>query len=383
MFDGFIEFVREIYGTNDFIPLHEPRFSGNEKKYLMDTIDSTFVSSVGKYVDDFELAVAKYTGANYAIATVNGTAALHVALIVAGVQSGDEVVTQSLTFVASCNAISYCDAEPVFVDVSKETLGLSPDSLASFLDEFCEVRNDGFCWNKKTNKIIRACVPMHTFGFPVELDEINQLCRKYNITLVEDAAESLGSTYKEQHTGTIGTLSAVSFNGNKIITTGGGGMLLTNDKALAKKAKHITTTAKVMHKWAFEHDEVGFNYRLPNLNAALGLAQMESLKKILKAKRNVAERYQKWGNDSELQFFRESINTVSNYWLNTVITSDLNERDAMLEYTNKNGVMTRPIWRPMHELPMNLQYQRMDLINTKWLFERLVNVPSSMPVINV
>jgi len=380
MFDGFIEFVREIYGTNDFIPLHEPRLSGNEKKYLMDTIDSTFVSSVGKYVDDFELAVAKYTGANYAIATVNGTAALHVALIVAGVQSGDEVVTQSLTFVASCNAISYCDAEPVFVDVSKETLGLSPDSLASFLDEFCEVRNDGFCWNKKTNKIIRACVPMHTFGFPVELDEINQLCRKYNITLVEDAAESLGSTYKEQHTGTIGTLSAISFNGNKIITTGGGGMLLTNDEELAKKAKHITTTAKILHKWSFEHDEVGFNYRLPNLNAALGLAQMESLPSILEGKRIVAKKYQVWGDGNGIEFIKEPSLTKANYWLNTIITKNLTQRDAMLEHTNNNGVMTRPAWTPMHHLAMNSKCQQTDLTNTEWLYERVVNVPSS-PVI--
>jgi len=380
MFDGFIEFVREIYGTNDFIPLHEPRFSGNEKKYLMDTIDSTFVSSVGKYVDDFELVVAEYTGAGYAIATVNGTAALHTALVLAGVQDNDEVITQSLTFVATCNVIRYCDAEPVFVDVSKETLGLSPDSMASFLDEFCEVGNDGFCRNKKTNKIIRACVPMHTFGFPVELDEINQLCRKYNITLVEDAAESLGSTYKEQHTGIVGTLSAVSFNGNKIITTGGGGMLLTNDKSLAEKAKHITTTAKIMDKWAFEHDEVGFNYRLPNLNAALGLAQMESLPKILKVKRVVAERYQEWGENNGIQFIKEPEHTKANYWLNTVITENITQRDAMLEQTNNNGVMTRPVWTPMHQLPMYQNCLRTEMLNTEWLFQRLINVPSSIRV---
>ena len=377
MFDGFIEFVREIYGTNDFIPLHEPRFLGNEKKYLMDTIDSTFVSSVGKYVDDFESAIAEYTGANYAIATVNGTAALHTALVLAGVQNGDEVITQSLTFVATCNAIRYCNAEPVFVDVSKKTLGLSADSMSSFLEENCEIRNDGFCWNKQSNKIVRACVPMHTFGFPVQLDEISNLCQRYNITLVEDAAESLGSTYKEQHTGTVGKLSAVSFNGNKIITAGGGGMLLMNDKALAEKAKHITTTAKVKHKWAFEHDEVGFNYRLPNLNAALGLAQMESLPKILEGKRIVAERYQEWGKANGILFFKEPMNTKANYWLNTVVTENITQRDAMLEQTNKNGVMTRPVWTPMHRLPMNSQCQTVELINTDWMHQRVVNVPSS------
>lgn len=379
MFEGFIEFVREIYGTNDFIPLHEPWFSGNEKKYLMDTIDSTFVSSVGKYVDDFELAVAKYTGANYAIATVNGTAALHAALVLAGVQDNDEVITQSLTFVATCNAIRYCNAEPVFVDVSKETLGLSAESMSSFLEINCEIRNDGFCWNKLSNKIVRACVPMHTFGFPAELDAISQLCHRYNITLVEDAAESLGSTYKEQHAGTVGTLSAISFNGNKIITTGGGGMLLTNDKALAEKAKHITTTAKVMYKWAFEHDEIGFNYRLPNLNAALGLAQMESLPKILEGKRVVAEKYQEWGEDNGIQFIKELEHTKTNYWLNTVITENITQRDLMLEQTNSNGVMTRPVWTPMHKLSMNLQCQTTELTNTDWLHQRIVNVPSSLP----
>lgn len=380
MFEGFVGFVREIYGTNDFIPLHEPRFFGNEKKYLMDTVDSTFVSSVGKYVDDFESAVSNYTGAGYAIATVNGTAALHTALILAGVQDGDEVITQSLTFVATCNAIRYCNAEPVFVDVCKDTLGLSAESMSAFLEDNCEVRNDGFCWNKLSNKIIRACVPMHTFGFPAELDAISQLCQRYNIILVEDAAESLGSTYKEQHTGTVGTLSAISFNGNKIITTGGGGMLLTNDKTLAEKAKHITTTAKVMHQWAFDHDEVGFNYRLPNLNAALGLAQMESLPKILEGKRVLAERYQEWGEDNGIQFIKEPLQRKANYWLNTVITKDITQRDTLLEYTNNNGVMTRPAWIPMHHLTMNLNCQQSVLTNTEWLYERVVNVPSS-PVI--
>jgi perosamine synthetase len=379
MFKDFIALVREIYKTNDFIPLHEPRFLGNEKQYLMDTIDSTFVSSVGKYVDDFEIAVANYTGAAYAVATVNGTAALHVALLVAGVKNGDEVITQSLTFVATCNAIRYCNADPVFIDVSKKTLGLSAESMSRFLEENCEIRNDGYCWNKTTGKIVRACVPMHTFGFPVELDDINNLCNRYNIVLVEDAAESLGSTYKEKHTGTVGKISAVSFNGNKIITSGGGGMLLTSDKALAQKVKHITTTAKVTHKWAFEHDEVGFNYRLPNVNAALGLAQIESLPKILNVKRQVAQRYQAWGDNNDIKFMIEAEHTKANYWLNTVITKNLAQREAMLEATNKNGIMTRPSWVPMHKLIINSRCQVTELTNTEWLHERIVNVPSGFP----
>ena len=378
MYDSFINLVREIYGTKDFIPLHEPQFSGNEKKYLMDTIDSTFVSSVGQYVDDFENAVTEYTGSAYAIATVNGTAALHTALVLAGVKNGEEVITQSLTFIATCNAIRYCNAEPVFVDISKDTLGLSEQSMLGFLEENCEIRNDGFCWNKNTNKIIRVCLPMHTFGFPVELDAISQVCHLYNIILVEDAAESLGSFYKEKHTGTVGKISAISFNGNKIITTGGGGMLLTNDKTLAEKAKHITTTAKKMHNWAFEHDEVGFNYRLPNLNAALGLAQMESFPAILEKKRLIAQRYQDWGEDNGIQFIKEPSCTRSNYWLNSILLKDKQQRDQFLEITNKNGIMTRPFWRPINELKMYQKCYVTDMDNTKFLEERVVNVPSSV-----
>ena len=378
MYKDFVKFVRDIYETKDFIPLHEPRFFGNEKKYLMDTIDSAFVSSVGKYVDDFESAVAGYTGASFAIATVNGTAALHTALVLAGVKNNDEVITQSLTFVATCNAIRYCNAEPVFIDVSKETLGLSAESMSTFIEENCEIRDDGFCWNKQSNKVVRACVPMHTFGFPVELDAISLLCQRYNIILVEDAAESLGSKYKKQHTGTVGILSAVSFNGNKIITTGGGGMLLTNNKALAEKAKHITTTAKVKNRWCFEHDSTGFNYRLPNINAALGLAQIESLPEILNKKRVIAKKYQEWGDENGIQFVKEHECTKANYWLNTIITENIAQRDELLEETNNNGVMTRPVWTPMHKLPMNSHCQKIELTNTDWLNDRLVNVPSSM-----
>ena len=378
MFKDFVHFVQDIYKTNDFIPLHEPRFIGNEKKYVADAIDSTYVSSVGAYVDKFENAIVDTTGAKYAVATVNGTAALHIALKLAGVTSGDEVITQSLTFIATCNAIRYCNADPVFVDVDLKTLGLSAESLQIFLDEYCEIRDDGYCWNKKTNNTIRACLPMHTFGFPVDLDKINDICCRYNILLVEDAAESLGSKYKQQHTGTIGKLAALSFNGNKILTAGGGGVVLTNDEELAVYAKHITTSAKVPHKWEFVHNETGYNYRMPNLNAALVLAQLELLPSFIENKRQLADRYQKWGMNNDLKFVCEPQNTKSNYWLNTVLTKNKDEQLAMLEYTNNNGVMTRPVWLPMHKLSINSDCFWTHLNNTEWLAERLVNVPSSV-----
>jgi len=379
MFDDFVRFVRGLYGKDEFIPLHAPKFSGNEKKYLLEAIDLTFISSsVGEYVNEFERKVAEYTGIKYAIATVNGTAALHVALKLSGVKRDTEVITQSLTFVATCNVIRYCGATPVFVDVDRSTLGLSPQSLGAFLDKHCELRDDGVCWNKSSNRRVAACLPMHTFGFPVKLDEIKEICDRYNIELVEDAAESLGSLYKGRHTGNTGKLSALSFNGNKIITTGGGGMILTNDQELAIRAKHITTTAKVPHRWAFEHDEVGYNYRLPNLNAALGVAQMETLPDYLDYKRKLAKEYQEWGNKHDLQFVIEPANTQANYWLNVAVTQDKQHRDDMLETTNNCNVMTRPTWTPMHKLAINQDCQKGDMTNTEWLFVRLVNVPSSV-----
>ena len=377
MYKEFVHFVRELYRTNDFIPLHAPQFRGNEKEYLLDTIDSTFVSSVGAYVDQFEERVAEYTGAKYAIATVNGTAALHIALKLAGVEPNTEVITQSLTFVATCNVIRHCQAEPVFVDVDLETMGLSPDSLVAFLDEHAEIRDDGNCWNKTSNNKITACLPMHTFGFPARLDEIAKICQQYQIPLVEDAAESLGSFYKDQHTGILGKTAAISFNGNKIITTGGGGMVLTNDAEIAKRAKHITMTAKVPHKWAFEHDEVGYNYRLPNLNAALGVAQMESLPGFVSEKRDLAVAYQRWGSENGMQFAQQPIHTQANYWLNTLIAEDQQSRDEWLQQTNDLGVMTRPAWTPMHLLVINKEAICTDMNNTTHLYHRLVNVPSS------
>jgi len=377
MFNNFVRFVQEMYSTTELIPLHAPQFNGNEKKYLLEAIDSTFVSSVGEFVDKFEHKVAEYTGVKYAVATVNGTAALHMALQLSGVRKDTEVITQSLTFVATCNAIYYCNAKPIFIDVDKETLGLSPVSLKAFLEEYGELRNDGCCWNKKSNKKIAACLPMHTFGFPVRLQEIKKICDDYHIELVEDAAESLGSLYKNKHVGMFGKISAISFNGNKIITSGGGGMILTNSKELAIRAKHLTTTAKIAHRWNFEHDDIGYNYRLPNLNAALGVAQMEELPERLASKRIIAQHYQKWGDDYGLQFMREPYETRSNYWLNVALTQDQQQRDIMLEVTNKHDIMTRPTWSPMHKLRMNNGCQRDELINTLWIHERVVNVPSS------
>ena len=327
MFDDFVNFARDLYSTKDFIPLHAPQFHGNEKKYVLDTINSTFVSSVGEFVDKFENSVSKYTGIKYAIATVNGTAALHLALKLSGVEKNTEVITQSLSFIATCNAIHYCDAFPVLVDVEKSTLGLSPESLLEFLEEYSELRDDGYSWNKSTNRKIVACLPMHTFGFPVELAKISQICARFNIELIEDASESMGSFYKEKHTGCIGKLSAMSFNGNKIITAGGGGMILTNDEELAHTAKHLTTTAKIPHIWSFEHDQIGYNYRLPNLNAALGVAQMESLPAYVESKRLLARKYQDWGSENGLIFVKEPADTRSNYWLNVAITENEKSRD--------------------------------------------------------
>jgi len=377
MYDGFVSFVRALYSSNDFIPLHAPQFNGNEKKYLMETIDSTFVSSVGKFVDKFEHSVQEYTGIKYAIATVNGTAALHLALKLAGAARDTEVITQSLTFVAACNAIHYCNATPVFVDVEKSTLGLSPQSLLEFLEEFSELRDDGFSWNKITNRKIAACLPMHSFGFPVKVDELKQICSRFNIELVEDVAESLGSFYKGNHTGNFGKISAMSFNGNKTITTGGGGMILTNDRELAVKAKHISTTAKISGSLTFEHDQVGYNYRLPNLNAAIGLAQMEYLPILIESKRLIAQKYHQWGKENGLVFFQEPANCHSNYWLNVAITDNQEARDQMIKVTNENKIMTRPAWKPMHKLPMFKDCQKTSLKNTEWLYSRIVNVPSS------
>ncbi len=373
-----VDFIQKTFNTKEFIPLHEPRFIGNEKKYLNDCIDSTFVSSVGTYVDKFEKIFAQKTGSKYAIATVNGTSALHVSLILSDVIRGDEVITQPLTFIATCNAIDYIGARPVFVDVDLDTMGLSPFALKDFLEKNCEIVENQ-CINKTTDKVIRACVPMHTFGHPCKIDEIRNICNAWNITLVEDAAESLGSYYKNQHTGTFGKLGTFSFNGNKIITSGGGGVIVTDDEKLAQRAKHITTTAKVPHKWEYTHDEIGYNYRMPNLNAALLVAQLEQVENFLEDKRELASEYKKFFDpNKEIDFVQEPENAKSNYWLQSVIVKDIIKRNKFLEYTNRNGVMTRPIWKLMNELKMFKDCQSTSLNNAKYLEERVVNITSSV-----
>lgn len=378
---SFVEFVRNIYKTKEFIALHEPRFIGNEKKYLYECIDSTFVSSVGRFVDEFEKKIAEFTGAKYAIATTNGTSALHVSLLLADVQSDDEVITQPLTFIATCNAISYCGAKPVFVDVDMETMGLSPDALQKFLEINCEIQNKK-CINKKTGRTIKACVPMHTFGHPCRIDAIKEICDHWHIILVEDAAESLGSYYKNRHTGTFGKLGAISFNGNKIITAGGGGCIITDDETLANKAKHMTTTAKIPHRWEYTHDMISYNYRLPNINAALLVAQLEQLKIFLKDKRELANSYEDFFQKSEFQFVKEPKGSQSNYWLNSVILKNREQRDEFLQFTNDNGVMTRSIWTLMNKLDMFKDCQYGELTNCEYLEDIVVNIPSSVRVKN-
>lgn len=352
-------------------------FSGREREYVSDTIETTFVSGVGAYVDRFEREMAAYTASPRAVATVNGTAALHTALHLAGVKTGELVITQPLTFVATCNAIAYCSAEPVFVDVDRNTLGLSPDALETWLTDNARMGEDGLCHTQDDGKVIRACVPVHTFGHPAKLDGLVEVCARWRLVLVEDAAESLGSLYKGCHTGTFGTLGTLSFNGNKIITTGGGGMILAGE-ALGARAKHLTTTAKQPHPYEYVHDEVGYNYRLPNLNAALGCAQLEQLEAFIAIKRELAARYAAHLKGSDLQFVTEPADCRSNYWLNAVICDSRAQRDALLQATNDSRVMTRPIWALMNHLPMYADCRKGSLINAEWLEDRVVNLPSSV-----
>ena len=378
MFDLFVKFVRETFGETDgFIPLHEPRFTGNEKKYVNDAIDSTFVSSVGQYVDRFEEQIRNYTGASYAIATVNGTAALHIALVLAGVKRDDLVLTQPLSFIATTNAIAYTGAEPCFIDVDLNTLSLSPEKLAQFLQSQTDVR-DGACYHVASGKRVSACVPMHTFGHPALIDAIVQLCTAHHIPVVEDAAESLGSTYRGQQTGTFGRLGTYSFNGNKTITCGGGGMVVTNDETLGKLGKHLTTQAKVPHKWEFNHDQIGYNYRLPNLNAAMACAQMEQLDAFIASKQRLAGMYQTFFDAFPCHFIQQPTDSQSNYWLNSILLNNRQERDEFLDYTNSRGIMTRPVWTLLTELPMFRHSLRDDTANAQHIADRLVNIPSSV-----
>lgn len=378
MYNDIVTFIRQLYGTDEFIPLHAPLFIGNEKKYLDECIDSTFVSSVGKFVDRFEEKVAEYTGAKKAVVCVSGTNALHMAMLLVGVERDDEVLTQALTFIATCNAISYIGAHPIFIDVDKETLGLSPDAVSTWLTKNAILKK-GQCYNIHTGRRVKACVPMHTFGHPVRIKELAAICNDWHIELVEDAAESIGSFYEGQHTGTLGKVGVISFNGNKTITTGGGGMLLFRDEELGKFAKHLTTQAKVPHRWEFVHDHVGYNYRMPNINAAIGCAQMENLERYVENKRETAERYKEFFRSIPgITFFTEPENCRSNYWLNVVLLKDRQAQQKFLEYTNDHGVMTRPVWQLMNKLDMFGECETDGLENSLWLADRIVNIPSSV-----
>jgi aminotransferase in exopolysaccharide biosynthesis len=381
MFDKTFEFIRGIYGENGSIALHEPKFMGNEMQYLKDCIDSTYVSSVGKYVDEFEKKICELTGAKYAVATVNGTSALHIALLVSGVKENELVITQPLSFVASANAISYIKAEPVFVDVDLDTLGLSPDKLKEFLENETELKGDGITYHNLSGKKISACVPMHSYGFPCRVDEIVTICHQYNIRVVEDAAESVGSYFKGQHTGTFGLVGVFSLNGNKIITSGGGGAIITDDELLAQRAKHITTVAKVPHPWKFEHDEIAYNYRMPNINAALACAQLDQLSNFLKLKRSLANKYRDFFKPFEnVSYLEEPPDCTANYWLNTIMFDDPKEKEQFLEHSNENGVMTRPVWELLSNLKIYRDCIKSNLDNAEWISARLVCLPSSVPI---
>lgn len=378
MFEFFIQFVRNYYSQiDDYIPLHSPVFRGNEKKYVIDAIDSTYVSSVGAYVDKFEEGLREVTGAKFAVATVNGTSALHASLHAMGIQSGDEVITQALSFVATANAISYSGAKPVFLDVDLDTLGLSPLALRRFLKNNVQLV-DSKAINKLTNSQIKAIVPMHTFGIPCRIKEIVEIANEYNIIVIEDAAESLGSTSNLIHTGRFGKLGIFSFNGNKTLTSGGGGAIITDDVQLGKRLKHLTTTAKIPHQWEYNHDEIGYNYRMPNLNAALACGQLENLADFLIEKRALAAKYIDLFNKSNIQVVRGLDGGDPNFWLNTILLNSKSERDEFLKYTNENKVMTRPAWNLLNTLPMYTNSISDSLENSYWLTDRLVNIPSGI-----
>ena len=378
MYSDFIQLVKALYHDKDVIALHEPLFIGNEKKYLNKCIDSTFVSSVGLFVNQFEKTLAEKLDVKHVIATVNGTAALHICLLLSSVAENHEVITQPLTFVATCNAIAYCRAHPIFIDVDRDTLGMSPAALENFLTTHTYIENNQ-CYNKKTGRKITACLSMHTFGLACKIDQIKALCDHYHITLIEDAAEALGSIYQGKYLGGFGKLAAMSFNGNKIITAGGGGAILTNDATLAQKAKHLTTTAKISHPWEYQHDDVGFNYRMPNINAALLCAQLENLDFFLAKKREIAHLYQQFFVKVDYaNFIGEPEHCRSNYWLNAICLKDPNKRDEFLNITNNAGVATRPVWHLMHHLSM-YQSAYCDNIDNALLLERsVVNIPSGV-----
>ena len=373
-----IDAIRSVVGSDPAV-LHEPSFNGNELAYLRECIDSTFVSSIGKFVDRFEMELSKFTGAKHAVAVVNGTAALHVCLRLAGVQAEDEVLVPALTFVATANAVTYCNASPHFIDSEEHSFGVDAHKLRDYLNSSTE-QSAGKCINRNTGRVIRAMIVMHAFGHPADMDSLLSVAHDFNITLLEDAAESLGSYYKKQHTSTFGLMGALSFNGNKTITTGGGGAILTNNSSLARYARHLTTTAKLQHPWEFQHDEVGYNYRLPNLNAALGCAQLEQLPDKLADKRRLFSLYKKaFEGIAGLRLIAEPNNCQSNYWLNTLLldSENIDQRDAILKGTNDAGIMTRPVWRLIHQLEPFKDCPRMSLSTAISLSQRIINIPSS------
>ena len=377
-FESIIREIRSIFNSpTAFVPLHQPFFGGNEKKYLSETIDSTFVSSVGAFVDRFETMMQDITGAKFAIATTNGTTALHLSLLVAGVKPGDEVITQALTFIATPNAISHAQASPVFIDVDRQNMGLSPQALQSWFQANTSTDKNNNCINNKTGKRVSACIPMHSFGFPLYIEEVVQICDRYHVPVIEDAAESLGSYVGLRHTGTFGLMGTFSFNGNKTVTCGGGGAIITNDRHVAKLAKHLSTTAKIPHKWEFAHDAVAYNYRLPNLNAALACAQLEQLEVILANKRNLSLIYKHFFADKTIEFVEEREGATANYWLNSIILPSRAYQQEFLRYSNESGVMTRPVWKLSNQLAMYSSCQHDGLFNSLYLADRVVNIPSS------
>lgn len=382
-FESTIKFIRELYNTKDVIPLHVPSFTEIEKEYICEAIESTYVSSVGKYVDRFEMELKSYTGAKSVVATSSGTSALHSSLYALGVKPGDFVITQSLTFVATCNVLYHMCVDPIFIDVSRTSMGLCPEALGEWLDEHAMISEIGECLHKKSERKISAIVPMHTFGHPVDMDALLLIASKWKIPLVEDAAESLGSYYKGKHTGTLGRFGVLSFNGNKIITTGGGGAILCNESGDGKKVKHLTSTAKVSHPYEFFHDEAGFNYRMPNLNAALGCGQMKSLMHYIEKKRELASQYQSFFKHTQFEFMEEPEYAKSNYWLNTIKCPSKDVRDSFLELTNRKGVLTRPVWALMSKLPMYSEALRGSLKVSEDLEATLVNIPSSPILLSV
>lgn len=372
--------LKECLPSNEFNALHEPKFSGNEWIYVKECLDTGWVSSVGKYVDQFEQKLAEFTGAKHAVAVVNGTAALHASLLVLGVQPNDEILVPALTFIATVNAITYCGAVPHFVDSEFRTMGVDPVKLKDYLTEIAEFRGE-YCYNKRTGRRMKAVVAMHTFGHPVDLEPLLAVCNQFNLVLVEDAAESLGSYYKGKHVGNWGKLAAFSFNGNKIMTTGGGGAITTNNSLLAKQLKHLTTTAKIPHKWEFVHDQIGYNYRMPNINAAIGCAQLEQIPEFIQSKRALAKRYQAvFETLRGIACFTEAEFASSNYWLNVLLLDEevIDQRDSLLELTNEQGIMTRPIWTLINKLDMYKDCPKMDLSVAESLSRRVVNIPSSV-----